>query len=849
MSADPVNVSGHRTSEPVFFDDHDGVWTLRYRPEVIGRFGVPATALTERRPAPRQQGDDEPGPLNDTYVVACPAVRPGHKAPWGIWVELSPGHVLEIGGPLLGGPGLVALDNLPWEHFGPGDLITLETVRRNITEPRRLRLLDWKPGPRSALLPEPPPGIAATGRALLSVSNVDAERGCLRLGSGDYVLEYPVSPADADRYKPGYAVWLHRTNRLTSAFNATPACGDTGLLGLNRDGSLKLLALRGLRAEPSADPAGWPGSEWLGELLRGPRSENVLRALRGCLPVTIERVDGDVVVFSRCLQPSGEWPARRLLRCAVVGAVDSMLFLRSGGALFRLPVQGVVRGVPAAHAAAVARTLAAQCQVVWCQRAAHGGGVPQVSTLLSSSPGQPTVYPDEFDAVPLAAIDSDGALGGMLLRAVHDQGIRWMPADEATWLDQPTSAELRSFIVDSQLAIRVRSIHGGQVSAIQVRAVRHQRTSLTLGSAVRVEPCAPPQLDLSGRSTTVARVSATALLVRLVVGPEECPLHEPVLAEAAELGTADYPNAVQVVLHGQRLHPVDLPKRVATGTPGPAAREQDRLAAEYARWWNEGLQAGSGLAQIADKTTEDLLRATSSALTGQPNDPRIDQALSRWLDAYGEAAFNFSSTAEIELVPVLAACLLLARRGERRDDRTAKACAVLLAHQAGLRAARSMHVELITRHWLPLARGGTHAQALPVHARLAQLKIQKEMDREQLRAALWFGHGVLARVRDGSLDDGSAPIACAVLAAVGELTPGLDVARGSELLAPLAGLGRALHPPKGDAVAQAELLTEQVADLKLLLRRALELPVTLLPLPPRAVLDRNSWQLVCSLSV
>jgi hypothetical protein len=225
------------------------------------------------------------------------------------------------------------------------------------------------------------------------------------------------------------------------------------------------------------------------------------------------------------------------------------------------------------------------------------------------------------------------------------------------------------------------------------------------GSAVRVEPCAPPQLDLSGRSTTVARVCATALLVRLVVKPEECPLHEPVLAEAAVLGTADYPRALQVVLYGQRLHTVDLPKRLATGTPGPAAHEQDRLAAEYARWWNEGLQDGSGLAQIADKTTEDLLRATSSALTGQPNDPRIDQALSRWLDAYGEAAFNFSSIAEIELVPVLAACLLLARRGERRDDRTAKACAVLLAHQAGLRAARSLHVELITRHWLPLARG------------------------------------------------------------------------------------------------------------------------------------------------
>jgi len=175
------------------------------------------------------------------------------------------------------------------------------------------------------------------------VSAVDDERGCLRLGSGDYVIQYPVSPADADRYKPGYAVWLHRTNMLTSAANPTPDCGDTGLLGLNRDGSLKLLAARGLRAEPSADLAGWQGCEWLAELLSGPQPAHVLRELRGCLPVTIERVEGDVVVFSRRLQPSGEWPAHRLLRCAVVGALDGMLLLRSGGAIFRLSVQKVAR--------------------------------------------------------------------------------------------------------------------------------------------------------------------------------------------------------------------------------------------------------------------------------------------------------------------------------------------------------------------------------------------------------------------------------------------------------------------------------------------------------------------------
>jgi hypothetical protein len=837
--------------EPVFFDQHAGRWTLRYRPETIGRFGAPATALTERRRDASQAPSDQAlADSGEWYAVAHPAIRPGHRAPWGVWVELGPGRVVEVGGPLLTGPGSLPLDNLAWDHFGPGDLVQLEPIRRNITEPRCLRLIGWKPSPRSALLPEQPLAAAAgsiAGRALLTVRAVDAARGGLQLGSDAYTLDYPVSPSEADRYRLGHAVWLDHANGLSLVAQDLPRPGDTALLTTDDNGSLRLLGLDGHRAEPFTNPACWPGAEWLAELLRDSERGVALHALGGCLPVTIERIADGTVEFSRRLQPGGEWPRRGLVRGTATGCIGNQLLLRSGGAVYRLPVREVVRGVPGKHAAAAARSLAAGNHVVWCalRGNANADGRSHPATRLPR-PARPTPHPDEFDALPVAVIGTGDSPFGLLLRGIDDQGYHWMAASEASWLDRPTAAELTDFLVRPASPLRVREYGGGQVSVTRARAIRHQRAALTLGRTLRVEPLAFPRPDASGRSATVARACADHVLLRLAVESHECAVGEPTLAEVAELGGWDSSTPVGTVLSGHRRYPVDLPARLTTDSPEPAAREHDRVAALHARWWNEGLFYGSA-PDSAMGETEELLRAAGTTFAAErPDDPRVGRALSRWLASYGEVAFNLRPSGEIELGPLLAACLLLARRGER-DDRSAERGAVLLAHQTGLRAARSLHVELITRHWLPIGRGGMPTRALSAHARLATVHLPAEMDRMQLRSALWFGHGILARVADGSLDDGSAPIARAVLAAVGQLSPGSDLTQGAELLAPLAGLGRALHPPQGESLAQPRLLPEQVAELTALLRRALELPLVLLPLPQQAMLSPESARLARSL--
>jgi hypothetical protein len=71
-------------------------------------------------------------------------------------------------------------------------------------------------------------------------------------------------------------------------------------------------------------------------------------------------------------------------------------------------------------------------------------------------------------------------------------------------------------------------------------------------------------------------------------------------------------------------------------------------------------------------------------------------------------------------------------------------------------------------------------------------------------------------------------VARAALAAVGDLPPGEDLSKGADWLSPLAALGRALHPPKGEATAQTELDPGQRDQLHTSLRNALNVPIPLL---------------------
>ena len=126
MFPDPVRSK----DGPLFFDER---WRLRYLPEDLLTYGYSATELLEHG-LPK---DD------DWYPVAAPS-RSG-----GLWVETSPGRVVELSAPLLHSPAGKgsALDDLPWGLFAPGDEIRLRSEHAKGAT-RTFWLQDWSPGPR-----------------------------------------------------------------------------------------------------------------------------------------------------------------------------------------------------------------------------------------------------------------------------------------------------------------------------------------------------------------------------------------------------------------------------------------------------------------------------------------------------------------------------------------------------------------------------------------------------------------------------------------------------------------------------------------------------------------------------
>ncbi|MFJ6071336.1 hypothetical protein ACIQFU_10910 [Streptomyces sp. NPDC093065] len=814
-----------RWQAPTFFDvDDNGDWTLRYRSDELRKnFVLPPTALTE---APRPSGPA-------WYTVAGPA-RYASGTAHGLWLELGPGRVVEVSRYLVTGMHGHPLADLAWDRFGPGDQVRLEVVRSAFAAPRGLRLLDWRPGARAAW------SAASDRRVWLPVRRV-RDRNGVDLGAGHFRCRYPLADVTSCFDPGGFlhsattAVLDCSTNTLTAAPDTGPAAGDCALLGLGPDGALTLLGLEHGRVELDEAPEGWPGGDWLrGLLARRPAA--VLDGL-GCLPVTVEHWSRESVTVSRRLQPDGTLHERAIMLCIGLTEVDGDLLVRCGGALHRLPLSEAVPGLPeelAPEAAAFlgdavrrGRGEGARGRRLWCRTQAPSGGDRESGTgpvlrVGLSVPDVPSLGDEPLVRPRGVLAPLDGPPHGLLVEDEQAGGWSWLPAERASWLPDPTAGELRAALVDDARPLRVRRMQDGTVSVTDVREVERTRLGLRPGSRIRAQADGHRELTGRGPRARVARVLPTGVLVQLRPqahdekgnrkkdgrGSERGRAKELLYCEVEQLEAGPDRCAVKVVRVGGRRLRVDLPQRLAQLSATAVAAEQASLAARY---------AGLPLVTTAVRLSQD---------PDLPLAPEARQELRRWLTDHGEAAYHLrpdpdtpGAHSDLELTEVLAVLLLMERHG--RDSAPHARGAVLLAHHLGLRATRSLHVEPLVRTWASHER-------LQADARLRTLQFPAEMTDKQLAAARAFGNGLLGRTdgRAGAHPD--APVARAVLAAVGELPPGEDLTEGATTLASLAALGRALHPPQGEATAQTELTPGQRSVLRSALRSAFGVPVPLL---------------------
>lgn len=646
---------------PLFFDDDgNGGWTLRYRPErLLRNFALPATTLTE---VPRP-----PGP--DWYTVAGPA-RDSRGIAYGLWLELSPGRVIEVHGRLVTGPSGHPLADLSWDRFGPGDQVRLEVVRGALAAPRGLRLSDWRPGPRAAW------SAGLRDRVWLPVRAVPGRNG-VELGAKHFRCRYPVvDPASGlapggtlHSAMPGAtAVVLDSaTNILSGAPEAGPAPGDCALLGLDPQGSPTLLGLPHRRVELSAAAEGWPGGGWLRDLIAGQPA--VLLEQLGCLPVTVEQWGEESVTVSRRLQPTGTLPERATMLCTALAESGGDLVVRCGGALHLLPLREVVPGLPDELAVDAARFLSGRSpheeredvrgRRLWCRsmlpadRDREAGVGPVLHVRLPLAPLPP--HADELHATPRGVlVPSDGPdrpPHGLLLEADRDRRWHWMPTERASWLPDPTAGELRAALVDGARPLRVRRLADDTVSVLHARDVERARLALRPGTRLRVAPGGDRERAADGPQPRVARALPTGVVVQLRADSKKgAGAGEPLWCEVERLDTGPGRGTVGVVPVGLRRHRVDLPKRLAEKVATDAANRQASLLATCA---DEEVVAEAYRLPRAPEV---------------PLSPEARQALRRWLTEHGVAAYHLAPDPEaadldLELTDVLAVTLLLERHG------------------------------------------------------------------------------------------------------------------------------------------------------------------------------------------
>jgi len=727
--------------------------------------------------------------------VVAGIVREQDGTAVGLWVERAPGRVVEVLGDvvlLCGAAGIalarpVPLSGMHWASFAPGDRLELRVTGAKSDHPG-LEFASWEPGPRGAF---------GGHRALLAVAGGDDTDGALRLGAGDWSLTYPMSPAEVGGHPVATFRWLDADNTLRVP-DEVPEIGpgDVALLVADNAGEVHVHGRPGCVVVDSAD-GGWPGAAWLADALRDPqRASAVMPIIGGALPVSIEACTGDTVTVSRRHQPSATIPPGSTVLATLLGLIGDRVLLRAGAMVAAASVEDMFPGLPARLWPKLAAALDVTAITVWVHGDEHGQvhcGLP-----LPCYDGSPR----DIEVLPEIVIGG-GQDCGVLCRRADNLGLAWLPSAAAGWARLDAGQLFRHLVEPGRRhAARLR---GGALSLVDAAAVRERFAALAVGDMLRVLVISEPEpTEITGRS----RYLATAYLTDVILGFESADgghriSTNPLQAEVALRRSSPTPR-ILAVGQGERLVRVDLPRWLLQATP-----DRERLMlrfAPYERAYRTGEPQAAG---ELDPASLELVRAAGAVRDHGGPRPDVGQALRVWFDHHGEDAFGLRSDRPLDLFPILVAILELDRRSsEGLTGSASGVAAVELAHQLGLRAVRSRHLEPVLNRWLlsvpdaPRSRWWKRLESLPWGATLSPQQLGNFVERAS---------GLSLRAHAAG-DRDLRSVAIGLLAAVGRLNRYDELAGYDGYLGDLAELGHGLQNSLSGA-AQPQLLTQQRATL------------------------------------
>ncbi|MDG9674029.1 hypothetical protein [Micromonospora sp. DH14] len=783
VTTERLNPSATVWTDPVFLGSGG---MLRYSADELRQYGLPATELVDGG-AGRKVGRPR------TYAVGGVTHRGGR--PSGLWIEVAPGRLIEVTGPMMSTPDGNSLDGVDWSSFAPGDRVTLSVQRHDPTEIGGLVLHEWISGPRGAL----------GRRALLPIGQTDTARRSVRMGVGIWSATLPTEPDEAHRKDS--LVWLTDRNEVTPA-GERPVVGrgDTVLLAEGEAG----LSIVGLPDRVPVVAGSDSMAGWLVATLKDPADRRALFELcEGALPVTVEEVSGTTIRCSRrrhdrdlspgeltVLQPLGVLPSGELL-------------LRRG---FRLAVGAVgdlVPGLPLPLVDQAIQTIRRTRQPLW----AYADRSTGVRLGLPDEPSRPA---EEITVRPVGVIGT-GADAGIICLERRTNRPRWLPATEVGWT--PLDAEhLHHYLGRPNSRQRLRELScrllpDGTVSLVRTAANLQRFEQLRLGDPLRVEVVGEEATDrlADGRHRYIVRAYMSDILLDMRLEGSAPPLTaEPRLCEVDRRLLDRGSPRISVCDPDQRHLALDLPAWLIPQAPDRSSAVDPSARGEY-----QALLAGAGAVVHGD--------------AGPSEDHQA--SLGRWLATDAAAAFGLGAPRDIELAPAVAAALLLdAMRGHPSVGATAAAAAVHLCRQLALRAIRSRHLEPLLHDWIG---DPDTAVKTDLWRRLDQVNLGPVLKPADFRTIKDVQRGI--RARTALRPDRALSIVMESLAASAGAHVSYDEIEGYEgVLGSVAALGRPLAPSPGQVTAQRELLPAQRDALGRVLWGSMQRwhGLTLLPVPP-----------------
>ncbi|WP_333774497.1 hypothetical protein [Streptomyces sp. IBSBF 3136] len=812
-------------AEPVFFSSVRGRWTLRHEFADLRRFGFPATQLVE-----------EVRPEEDGQRTVWAVARADSSS---VWLEAAPGRVVEVRSELVRSADGNSLADLDWSLFSPGDLV-YGRVEGGVNECGHIVLESWHAGVRGAF------GSPLTRRMLLPVAFADEVQGALHLGEGSSSLPYPADTAVITTHPTGSAVWLDRENTLTALQDSPVASGDVVLLSPAPGGGLRVLGLPQARVliAGSGDRSDWPGLEWLRRILTSAQQGGGMPTGLAALPVTVVHAEGDgraqVLTVSRSGQPRGFAPNGSVLVRPVADLGEGFVAVRSGSALFRVAMTAVLPGLPRTAATAAAAAFVADggmVQLRWD---------PELRSLSGARADDPASIAEfgETTVRPWFSVDrADGRCLGVVCHDTQAHRLCWLPAGEAAWTADVDGAVLLGHLSRRRVDVVRTGLNTVSLVAHPVIARSHDR--LTAGQRVRITVVEQHPADRPRHSLVAVEPAGVLASYKPADGASPAP-GDSLQAEVSRAAHVDGLRTVSLVEPGSRLTVLDVPEwlagtlhrlympDVAYGARQPLADLIPQRFHDYHESFELGLQ---GMSAAPDSSVDPALRvlhALGRAESDRDSSPRdkadAAAAVAAWLSSEAGEAVVRQQAQEVDLAPLLAVCRLGGLLGRAAGGLPAGWQAYLLG-RLGDRAVSSLHTEALVTQWL--VRAERHTEAADPWPRLRTVELKAALTSREVSAVLDFGTSVTGRPAAGLPESDAAPVARALLAAVGALPSAESLRADSPIFSALADLGAAMRPARTEptpAWPVPGLLRATRRPFKQLMStRGVPLPLTLLP--------------------